>query len=613
MSGFKYTKWSLVFTFCAFILGGTILTACDDKKSDNSSSQVEQSYSPTSPQQDNTTSAPTYTSTRSDKDGLSYLRILSTGNETPIHTNAGDYLAGQQAQANYDWNKASDMFENLLRIDSDNLAIQKRVMGLALGAGNFNRALKMAESINQKAPQEALAQIIIAINDFKYGRYNEARIRMNKMKNDGLGTIQPLVVAWCDAALGNMNLTPLKDSPSFLYQSVMIADYVNDKDAIHMLAGRYDFTKIPTPVAALENMGDIFARYGEFNEAQEIYTALEKAVPERTMELSLKLAALNNQSNAGVKPQKPGMSPVKTSPQLGLAQALRDTGTLLSNEYIETAILFTQMSRMLEPNSPESLRLLAQFSTHAGRYKDAIAYLSTINPANLELDDSALNVRQIAALLEMDGQNDEAIRVLEDLVSRRKNVDAQVQIGDIYRASEKYEDALKAYNKAEELLGGKIPDKNWELLFARGMTNERLSNMKDAENDLLAALTYEPDQPYVLNYLGYSWLSRNINLDKAAEMIEKAARLKPDDGAIIDSLGWVYFKTAKYNDAVLKLEAAVELQPYEAEINDHLGDAYWKVGRKKEARYQWLRAANLEKDADKSGKILEKQANGLQD
>ena len=99
-----------------------------------------------------------------------------------------------------------------------------------------------------------------------------------------------------------------------------------------------------------------------------------------------------------------------------------------------------------------------------------------------------------------------------------------------------------------------------------------------------------PDQPYVLNYLGYSWADMGQHLSQARDMIEKAAQRRPNDGAIVDSLGWVMLRQGDTDDAVRTLERAVELEPEDAAINGHLGDAYWAAGRKLEATYQWRRA-----------------------
>ena len=162
--------------------------------------------------------------------------------------------------------------------------------------------------------------------------------------------------------------------------------------------------------------------------------------------------------------------------------------------------------------------------------------------------------RQIAELLEEDDKTDAAIAVLKKFVADTGDVETQIQLGDLQRRHEDFPQALKEYNKAYEMLGNNVPQKYWHLIYARGMTNERLKNWAQAETDLKAALAYEPDHPYILNYLGYSWADQGVNLDKAAEMIGRAVRLRPDDGYIVDSLGWVYFRMQKYKEAADTLE-----------------------------------------------------------
>lgn len=293
-----------------------------------------------------------------------------------------------------------------------------------------------------------------------------------------------------------------------------------------------------------------------------------------------------------------------------MAQALLDTAALLLNGYEDSSLMFAQMSLFLNPKNDNVYEILAETMAYNRNFDEAISYLGKIDTGK-NPERAQLIQRQIAVYLQEDQKQDEAIRILSDMVDQYKNVDAQIQIGDIYRQQEDYKNALTAYNKAVDMLGKNMSAEYWPLLFSRGMTNERLKNWNQAEKDLTAALSYEPDQPYVLNYLGYSWADQGKNLDKAVEMIEKAARLRPTDGAIIDSLGWVYFRLGKYNEAVETLEQAVELQPYEPEINDHLGDAYWQVGRKNEARFQWKRALSFTKDTDTIGKIEQKIENGL--
>ncbi|MCF3630499.1 tetratricopeptide repeat protein [Alphaproteobacteria bacterium LMO-S08] len=175
---------------------------------------------------------------------------------------------------------------------------------------------------------------------------------------------------------------------------------------------------------------------------------------------------------------------------------------------------------------------------------------------------------------------------------------------------EKYPQAAKAYSAAIERV--KTPQTHhWSLYYARGIAFERAKRWKDSEKDLLKALDLRPDQPYVLNYLGYTWIDQGEQLDRATDMIKKAVSLAPNDGFIADSLGWAYYRQNQYDKAVVELERAVELRPQDPVINDHLGDAYWKVGRKLEAQFQWKRSLSLAPDKDLIPKIQAKLDKGL--
>ncbi|MGH6954092.1 MAG: tetratricopeptide repeat protein, partial [Alphaproteobacteria bacterium] len=152
---------------------------------------------------------------------------------------------------------------------------------------------------------------------------------------------------------------------------------------------------------------------------------------------------------------------------------------------------------------------------------------------------------------------------------------------------------------------------HWTLLYARGIALERSKQWPRAEADLLRALEFRPEQALVLNYLGYSWADRGENLERAREMIERAVALRPNDGYIVDSLGWVHYRMGQYDKAVIHLERALELKSGDAVITDHLGDAYWQAGRKTEARFQWRRALTLDADQDLRRSIQLKLEHGL--
>ena len=525
--------------------------------------------------------------------------------EMPPQTLSGSFLSGQFAQDRSDWDSASNFFAKILDTNPSESDIKRRVMALEMGSGHYDQALIIADKISKgEGKDKALATLLLSLSSFKAGKFNEALQNITTYQSDALGVaILPLLKTWAEAGQGKTNISQLKDSPSLVYQAVLVASYTKDKVVLAQLAKDYDFTKTPTPVSRLEDIALIFAHYGQGDEAKSIYAALKSALPERSALYDEKVKLIDNDSEIALPKQL-------TSPQVGLSDAIFDMAQILSNGYQDSARLFAHMSLYLNQDNPSSYELLAQIATNNKLYSEATDYLSRIDTSTDPLRKTQIQ-RQIAQLQVLAGHPEEAIRILSELVEHEKNIDAQIQIGDIYRGQDDFKNALDAYNDAYDLLGDKITAKYWDLSFARGMTNERLKNWDQAEKDLQTALLFEPDQPYVLNYLGYSWADQGVNLEKASEMIEKAARLKPNDGAIIDSLGWIYFRMKQYDKAVITLEKAIELAPTEPELNDHLGDAYWSVGRKSEARFQWKRAVSFTTDTSMSDKIQAKIENGL--
>jgi Flp pilus assembly protein TadD len=166
---------------------------------------------------------------------------------------------------------------------------------------------------------------------------------------------------------------------------------------------------------------------------------------------------------------------------------------------------------------------------------------------------------------------------------------AKRALADMYRNLEHYAEAEPIYT---ELIAAQPQD--WRLYFARGAARDMLHRWPEAEADLRRALELSPDSADVLNYLGYTWVDRGEHMQEGLTMIERAAQLKPLSGAIIDSLGWAYFRMGDYERALESLERAVELEPADATLNDHLGDLSWRLDRRIEARFQWRRALSLE-------------------
>jgi len=247
------------------------------------------------------------------------------------------------------------------------------------------------------------------------------------------------------------------------------------------------------------------------------------------------------------------------------------------------------MALILYPGYTDAQLLLGNALARSERYDEAIAYFSAISPEH----DNYLEVQHyMADLLDEAGQTEKAMALLNDLFMKYNDVEALIRIGDIYRNKESYGSALKAYNRAAGKIGKEIPEEYWYLLYARGMVYEREGQWSDAERDLKAALVFRPDHPYLLNYLGYAWADQGVNLEESLRLLGRASSLRPDDGFIKDSLGWVYYMMGRYEEGLPYLEKAVELMPYDPTLNDHLGDAYWQVGRHMEAHFQWERTFN---------------------
>ena len=209
------------------------------------------------------------------------------------------------------------------------------------------------------------------------------------------------------------------------------------------------------------------------------------------------------------------------------------------------------------------------------------------------------------------GNRQEAIRRLTNIVNTNPgNLNSPTVLADMLRADKQYDQAAKYYGQAIAIDNGSRPA-DWVLYYERGIAYERGSHWDQAQPDFLKALELSPQQPQVLNYLGYTWVDKGENLDKALAMIQKAVRATPTDGFIVDSLGWAFFKLGRIDDAVSTLEQAVQLKPNDPQINDHLGDAYWRAGRQLEAHFQWNVASSLDTDGSLKAEIAKKQTDGL--
>ncbi len=494
---------------------------------------------------------------------------------------AGNYLASTFAQRRHEWDDSYDFLKVVLERDPDNLLLQKRAMILAVGAGDFDKAVTLSRHISQEDSDSTLALLFQAVDSFERGDFKETESLIQQMKDGSISKFMlPLLESWSAAAQGKNNTANLTYNTMHLYHAILIADFLNDYTGIEKTLEKSLAAPNLEP-ADKERIGDLYAHIGNVKKAEALYADLIPAMPQEAPILKDKIAALQ----AG---EKVTLFERPESAAQGLAEALYDMARILYEDFNDdSARIFTYLALHLHPDFDNAKLLLGHITARNDQPMEAIAHYASIKPGS----DIYLRARYRAAeLMEENGRKDEALAELAALARDYDDTEALIQMGDIHRRADEFREALAAYDQAREKLGGEIGENYWHLHYVRGIAYERLGEWDKAEAELKAALNYRPDHPLILNYLGYGWADQGVNLDEALEMIRKAAMLEPEDGYIADSLGWVLYKMGLYKEAIPHLETAVALLPYDPVINDHLGDSYWRTGRKLEAKFQWQRA-----------------------
>lgn len=526
---------------------------------------------------------------------------------------AGSYLASHHAQSTYDWSSASRFLNDVIKLDPDNEELIRRAMILSIGTGNLDLAAKRAQTLIDAGDSNELASIILTLKNIKDKDFDDAASVLAAMpEGDMSAFIKPLLSIWVHAGQGEQLQTEtLKATSLHLYHAAMAALYLDDKKTAEALAEDIMASGTLSNHDALR-VADILALTGRSKDAITLYEGILAQDPENKVLNEKAEAAKKDLQSGGVAAITPLIpdAHIKTAVE-GAAIAMYDMAYILHREYSDSSTkLFAHMALALDENMTNARLLLADTLTRNGRYDEAINQLSDIPPDHASYIPAQ---RHAAELMAESGDLDGALSRLNTLFTDKNDIESLIRIGDLYRQQENFESALTAYNQAAQKIGNeKIPAEYWHLLYARGMAYEREGKWSNAEADLKAALVYQPNHPYLLNYLGYGWADQGTNLQESLELIKRAVSLRPYDGYIIDSLGWVQYRMGLYEDALPNLEKAVSLLPYDTTINDHLGDVYWQLGRHTEARFQWERAMNYREDGEDIALIEQKLKYGLE-
>ncbi|NQV55915.1 MAG: tetratricopeptide repeat protein [Rhodospirillales bacterium] len=551
--------------------------------------------------------------------GFAFAAILGAGLFAPIALASGDtadasplgsYLAGRHAQYAQDPKAAIEFYQNALKRFPGNRDIQRRIITLLVAEGRINDALPLARQLpDQKAGNgNNLSLILVALGNIQSGNLASADKILAGMPKSGLDLfILPLMRAWTlvglkryDDALAQLDTGEQNRAFTILFgaHTALIIELAGSavkaerhyKDAIGQ--------RRQPNLRLTQLYGNYLERAGRQDDAKSLYDTYQKAHPASTL-----LAADYKRLKSGAKP-----SPMIAGASDGAAEALFSLSGSVQEQNAGQAILFAQMAVYLKPDFTIARLLIAETLESSERHAAAIDEYRKVakDPAY------AWTARlRIADNFDSQDNVDEAVHELRSMARENtERYDALIRMGDILRRRKRYREATRAYADAKSRIPV-LQSQHWALLYTNGIANERIKNWPQAEADFLKALELSPDQPFVLNYLGYSWVEQGKNLDRARKMIETAVKMRPRDGYIVDSLGWVLFRLGDIKGAVKHLERAVVLRPEDPTVNDHLGDVYWKVGRRNEARFQWERALILEPEQEFIPKIKEKLRKGL--
>jgi tetratricopeptide (TPR) repeat protein len=450
---------------------------------------------------------------------------------------------------------------------------------------------------------------VLALGELKEGQYAAAEARLTPLVPQGLnGFVIPLVRAWVAAGEGQPDkalqvLSPVGQQQGFEAVYQLNVGLINESAGRPGAAGEAFGKALASaetpPFRLVQIAGGFYERSGQADKAKDLYRDF----------------AADNQGSSLLEPILERISagrpaePVIGNPAEGVAESLFNLASALNQERLyEAALLYTRLALDMRPDFPVAQILLGDVMVGQGHFAEATEAYRGVKPGSPFY--WAARLRIANSLGEQEKVDDAAAEFNRLAAERPERADALVELGNLMRSHERFPEAVEAYDQALARIG--TPDRrHWTLLYYRGVALQRSGEWTRAEADFLKALELEPDQPHVLNYLAYTWVERGENFDRALDMLHKAVSLRPDDGYIVDSLGWVFYRLGRYEEAVVELEKAIELRPNDPVINDHLGDAYWRVGRKHEARYQWQRALSFKPDADQVAPIQAKLQNGL--
>lgn len=505
----------------------------------------------------------------------------------PAVAGAGDYLAARQASFLSDFDAAAQFFGQALVSDPTNVRIIERAVLANMSLGALDRAAHHADALVDLGGTSQLANTALVTRMAAFGAYDDVLEAIEEGR--GIGPLADgLIAAWAQVGIGDMSAS--LDAFDAVAGMQGLGPFARYQKAL-ALASVGDFESAEA-ILSDSRMGPAMTRRGLIAHVQ-ILTHLGRFADAAALiddRFGADLGPGLAEMRAAIAAEEIVPFSAVATAQDGMAEVLYSlAGALSGEDNDDLTLIYAQMALHLRPDHVDAILLVASQLERLGQYDLAVATYGAV-PA----DDPAYHAAvlgQADALRRQDRQ-EEAVAVLETLLETHDLPDVHATLGDTLRQMQEFEAANAAYTDALALID-EVGPRQWFLFFTRGITYERTGQWPEAEADFRRALELNPGQPQVLNYLGYSLVEKQMKLDEALDMIERAVAAEPDSGYIVDSLGWVLYRLGRYEEAVVHMERAAELLPIDPVVNDHLGDVYWAVGRHLEAEFQWKRALSF--------------------
>ena len=520
---------------------------------------------------------------------------------------SGAYLAGRQAISDHNFVTASKFKARSISVDPENSKLLEGLMISFISQGSVDDAISIAKVYTEKGNSSQISQMILSASMIKDGK-KKAALDFIKEAAETTPILQDLLSGWMLMGLyDEVNANRIFDKVA---QVKGMEQFANFHRALAQLSiGELDqaektFSLIhtdqrnPTRRSIIYHT-KILLSLGKFQEAQDLLEKWFGPTFDPEIEEIFAYASSGKLYSESSFP----------NPSSAVAEVFYSIAKLISKE-VDPAftLIYSRLAQYLDLNHADSTLMTADLLVDLAQYNLAIKEYEKLSKSQPQIYASELGR---AEALRVSGKVMEAIEVLIELTRQYPNsANGFRTLGNHYRRLEVYDKAEVSYGEAIKLYTAK-GDADWFLYYVRGITRERLDIWELAEKDFRKALSLNPNQPQVLNYLGYSLIEKNSNLEEALDMIERAVKASPDSGYIVDSLGWGYYKLGRYKKALPNLERAAELMPIDPIINDHLGDVYWMVGRKTEAEFQWRRALSFDPEEEDVDRIKKKLKVGL--